>query len=427
MISVNMFLGAYLIIFIISYIADLVLDLINCVNLKRYGNEVPNEFIGVIDEEELIKMNEYTFDNTKLSVFRSLVGKIIFLVIILSGFLPWITEAISDFPFIPAGLIFIAIPSIIGSLAGLPFDYYGIFHVEEKYGFNTRTLGIWISDLFKSLLIGVILGVILLSLLLLMIRYSGNFWWIWAWVIFFCFQLLMVIIYPTIIAPIFNKFIPVGDTGLAEKIKHLSEQEGLTVKGIFQMDAARRSRHTNAYFSGLGRSKRIVLYDTLLESHEDDEILSVLAHEIGHLKRGHIKKQLIFMGVASFILFFLASVMIKWDLMYESFGFSLMPAYVGLFLIGVLWDPIGFFLSPVAMIISRKFEREADLHVYESLKTTEPMINALKRLAKDNLSNLRPHPLYVGFHYSHPPLLERIDRLEHMADNSHLNYRDKRL
>lgn len=422
MIPINMFLIAYLIIFIFSYIFDLVIDLINCVNLKRYGYEVPTKFKEMIDEKELLKMNEYTFDNTKLSGFKSLVGKIIFLVIILSGFLPWIAETIKDMPFIFAGLIFIAIPSIIGSLAGLPFDYYGIFHVEEKYGFNTRTLWIWISDLLKSLLIGVILGVILLSILLLMIRYSGGLWWIWAWIIFFCFQLLMAIIYPTIIAPIFNKFTPIEDNDLAEKIKNLSEQEGLTVKGIFQMDAARRSRHTNAYFSGLGKSKRIVLYDTLLESHEDNEILSVLAHEIGHLKRGHIKKQLIFMGAASLLLFFIASMMIKWDLMYESFGFSIMPVYVGLFLIGVLWDPIGFFLSPITMVISRKFEREADLYVYKSLKTTKPMIDALKRLAKDNLANLRPHPLYVGFHYSHPPLLERIDRLEEMEVNSHLNY-----
>jgi STE24 endopeptidase len=251
-----------------------------------------------------------------------------------------------------------------------------------------------------------------------MVRYAGNTWWIWAWLIFFFFQLLMSVLYPTVIAPIFNKFIPVKDDDLAQKIKELSDREGLTIKGIFQMDAARRSRHTNAYFSGLGKAKRIVLYDTLLESHEGDEILAVLAHEIGHLKRGHIKKQLVIIGIVSFALFFMASRMIQWDSMYNSFGFSVMPAYVGLFLISILWEPVGFFLSPLSASISRRFEREADSHAFRVLKTSGSFIRALKKMARDNLSNLRPHLLYVWFNYSHPPLMERIKNLEDLNAQS---------
>ena len=177
------------------------------------------------------------------------------------------------------------------------------------------------------------------------------------------------------------------------------------------MDATKRSRHTNAYFSGLGKAKRIVLFDSLVQSHETDEIIAVLAHEMGHLKKNHFKKQNATIGLISILLFYLSSKMINWEAMFSSFGFSVMPAYAGLFLVGVLWEPIGFFLSPIGMAISRKFEREADNYSLKLLKTADPLINALKKIAKENLSNLRPHPLYVWFNYSHPPLLERIERL----------------
>jgi len=418
MIDINSFLAAYLAIFLISSIAEIVIELINGTYLRRYGQEVPDSFKGMIDAEKLKKMNEYTIDNTKLTMKQTIIGKIVFLFIILSGILPWFAEIIGEFHFLAAGLLFFAVLGLVSAFIDLPFNYYHIFHIEERYGFNTRTHKTWITDLFKSLLITVILGTILLSLLLMMVRYAGNTWWIWAWLIFFSFQLLLSVLYPTVIAPIFNKFIPIQDDDLYRKIKKLSDMEGLTIKGIFQMDAARRSRHTNAYFSGLGKAKRIVLYDTLLASHEEDEILAVLAHEIGHLKRGHIKKQLVITTIVSFILFFLASKMIQWDSMYNSFGFSVAPAYVGLFLISVLWEPIGFFLSPLGATISRKFEKEADYYAFRILKTSDPFIDALKKMARDNLSNLMPHPLYAWFNYSHPPIAERIKNLEDMNDRS---------
>jgi STE24 endopeptidase len=240
---------------------------------------------------------------------------------------------------------------------------------------------------------------------------AGKTWWIWAWAVFFSFQLLMTVLYPTFIAPLFNKFIPLEDSVLVGKIEELAEKEGINVGGIFLMDATKRSRHTNAYFSGLGRAKRIVLFDSLVQSHERDEIIAVLAHEMGHLKKNHIKKQIATIGLISIFLFYLASKMIHWEVMFTSFGFSVMPAYAGLFLVGVLWEPLGFFLSPIGMAVSRKYEREADNYCLKILKTADPLINALKKIAKDNLSNLRPHPLYVWFNYSHPPLLQRIERL----------------
>ena len=414
MIPINSFLIVYLVIYFVSSAAELIVEVVNGKNLKKYEKQVPEPFQGIIDEEELEKINRYTIDKTNFALVGTIVGKVVFLIIILSGLLPWLVEILKDVPFVLAGLIFFAIPGLLETLVGLPFDYYHTFRIEERYGFNTSTLKIWISDLFKSLLLTIILGTILISLLMLMVRYAGDIWWIWAWLIFFSFQILMSILYPTLIAPIFNKFTPVDKTELAEKIRSLAEKENLTIKGVFQMDAAKRSRHSNAYLSGLGKAKRIVLFDTLIESHEDDEILAVLAHEIGHLKRNHIKKMLIMIGIVSFILFYLASEMITWDIMYRSFAFSTMTLYAGLFLISVLWEPLGFFLSPISMAISRRFEREADRHLSGTLKSTAPLISALKKMARDNLSNLRPHPLYVWLNYSHPPLLERIKNLEEM-------------
>jgi len=415
MIPINTFLIAYLALYLFTSTADLIIEVINTRNLKKYKNQVPKPLSGIIDGDKLRKINQYTVDKTNFSHVETITGKIVFLFIILSGLLPGLVEGLKDVHFVLAGLIFFAVPGLIGSVVDLPFDYYHIFVIEEKYGFNTRTLKTWLSDLLKSLLITVIIGTVLLSLLFIMVKYAGSSWWIWAWLIFFSFQILMAFIYPTVIAPIFNKFTPLEQEELSKKIENLAKNEGLTLKGVFQMDATKRSRHTNAYLSGLGKSKRIVLFDTLIKAHEDDEILAVLAHEMGHLKKNHIKKQLVIMGLSSVVLFYLASEMVTWQTMYQSFGFFSTPAYAGLFLVAVLWEPIGFFLSPIAMAISRRFERQADRHAFKVMKVAEPLILALKKMARDNLSNLRPHPLYVWFNYSHPPLLERIKDLQGMT------------
>ena len=411
MISFNTFLICYLAIYVLSFTLDLATETLNVKHAKKFGEKVPQAFKGVVDQNELKRMNRYTRDNTHFTLLQAGVTKTIFLFIILSGGLPWIAKVLSGTNFVAAGLIFFSVPGLLMGLADLPFDYYHSFVIEERYGFNTKTVRIWLSDLVKALLLTAILGSILLSLLLLMMMYTGETWWIWAWAIFFSFQLLMTVLYPTFIAPLFNKFTPLEESVLVGKIEELAEREGINIGGIFLMDATKRSRHTNAYFSGLGKAKRIVLFDSLVQSHETDEIIAVLAHEMGHLKKNHVKKQIATIGLISILLFYLSSKMINWEAMFSSFGFSVMPAYAGLFLVGVLWEPIGFFLSPIGMAISRKYEREAYNYSLKLLKTADPLINALKKIAKENLSNLRPHPLYVWFNYSHPPLLERIERL----------------
>ena len=412
MISFNTYLIAYICIYLASFSLYIVIERINANYLKRYGQKVPVAFNGMIDEKELKKISRYTADNIRFKLVQYSVSKVIFLYIILSGILPWLAASLVQVNFLIAGLVFFAVIGLVEVSMGLPFDYYHSFVLEERYGFNTKTLKIWLSDLIKSMLVVIIIGTFLLCTLLLMVKYAGHNWWIWAWAIFLCFQLLMTVLYPTIIAPLFNKFTPLEDSELKDSIKRLAEEEGLNVGGIYQMDATRRTRHTNAYFSGLGRAKRIVLFDSLIQSHSQDEILAILAHEVGHLKKNHIKKQLIIIAFVSLLLFFMASKLLTWNVIYESFGFSNMPCYVGLFLVGILWEPVNFFISPIGMAISRRFEREADFYSLGIVKTAKPLTTALKKMAKENLSNLRPHPIYVCFNYSHPPLLQRIEYLE---------------
>jgi STE24 endopeptidase len=411
MISLNTFLFFYLAAYVLNLILELTTEGLNLRYAKKYGKAVPEAFKETIEQKELALINQYTLDNTRFTLVQASVTRIIFLSIILSGILPWIAEVLSGLNFVAAGLIFFSVPGLFMGLAGLPFEYYQSFVIEQRYGFNTQTIKIWLSDLVKSLLVTTIFGSILLSLLLLMMTYTGETWWIWAWALFFSFQFLMIILYPTVIAPLFNKFTPIEERVLVGKIEELAQRGGISIKGVFQMDATRRSRHTNAYFSGLGKTKRIVLFDSLIQSHKADEIIAVLAHEMGHLKKNHVKKQIAAVGLVSILLFYVASLMVNWEMMFRGFGFSVMPAYAGLFLVGILWEPLAFFLTPIGMAISRKYEREADKYAVEILKSADHLINALRKIAKENLSNLRPHPIYVWFNYSHPPLLERIKRL----------------
>ena len=412
MISFNIYLIAYICIYLISTALKTVIERININYLEKYGKTVPSTFQGVIFEEELKKIIRYSSDNVRFKLVQTIVIKSLFLFIVVSGILPWFADNLENTNFLLAGLVFFAVIGLIEMLAGLPFDYYHSFVIEDRFGFNTKTKKIWISDLIKSLLVVIVLGGFLLSSLLLMLKYTGTDWWIWAWVVFLCFQLLVTVIYPTVIAPLYNKFTPLEKSDLKSDIEHLAKKEGIEVEGIYQMDASRRTRHTNAYFSGLGKAKRIVLFDSLIQSHNQEEVLSILAHEIGHLKKNHIKKQLVISSIVSLFLFFTASKLIICRLMYESFGFSNTPYYVGLFLVGILWEPVSFFLSPLGMAISRKFEREADFYSIEITKRAKPLSTALKKMTKENLSNFKPHPLYVFFNYSHPPLLERIEYLE---------------
>jgi len=414
MVQLNSLLLAFLFLFFFRSGTQLFLHRLNHSYLRQHGSEVPEVFRHSIDQEKLKKISAYTVDSANFGILSTLASQGLFLLILLSGFLPWFATTLHPWGFgwIVEGLVFFASLSILAGLLRIPFSLYGTFVIEDRYGFNTKTFKVWVTDLLKSLALSALLGGVLVWLLLTLVIHGGDTWWVWAWIVTGAVELLMIWLYPLIIAPLFNKFEPLENQELTHGIERLMEKVQLKAKGIFRMDASRRSRHTNAYFTGIGKSKRIVLFDTLLESHTGDEILAVLAHEVGHWKKRHVQKQLILAELLSLAAFYVAAKLLNWPLMYQTFGFPEPVPYAGLFLIGAFFSLLGYFAQPFGAAISRKYEREADDFSLHLIQKAEPMVNAFKRLAADNLANLTPHPLYAWFYYSHPPLVERIQRIE---------------
>ena len=414
MIRFNPLLATFVAVFLLRSAAQVVLYQLNTSFLRREGDRVPDVFQDIVDRDKLRRISAYTLDSSKVGMVSTLFNQAVLLVILLSGILPWLAEMIHSWGFgeIAGGLAFFAILSIATHLLGLPFSLYDTFVIEERYGFNTMTFGMWVSDLAKGLTLSALLGGLVLWGVLVLIVQSGPQWWVWAWIFLGLFELLLLWLFPLVIAPLFNKFEPVEDEHLKQQIQALMGRVGLRVKGVFKMDASKRSKHTNAYFTGVGRSKRIVLFDTLLESHGEEEICAVLAHEIGHWKKRHVLRQLLFVEIVSLAGLYAAARFLDWPMLYEAFGFQDAIPYAGLFLIGTGFSLISYFAQPLESAISRKYEREADDFSLTLIKEPAPLMKALKHLATENLSNLNPHPLYAWYYYSHPPLAERIERLE---------------
>jgi STE24 endopeptidase len=414
MVHFNPLLQIFLAVFLLRFGVQFYLNRLNISYLRQHGETIPEIFKDAIDPEKLKRIHAYTVDSDHFQLLATLVNQGIFLAILLSGFLPWLVRTISLWKYGPilSGLIFFAVLSMFANLLRIPFNLYETFVIEERYGFNVMNFKMWVSDLLKSLVILIILGGLLLGLLLALVIHGGNIWWVWAWMVVGGFELILLWLFPVVILPLFNKFDPIENKGLEDGIRKLIGKVGLRAKGIFKMDASKRSKHTNAFFVGIGRTKRIVLFDTLLASHTEEEILAVLAHEAGHWKRKHIFRMLVLIEVLSFISFYAVSKFLDWSFLYQTFGFQESIVYVGLFLIGTFISLLGYFAQPLESAVSRKFEREADDFALKLMKTAEPMRSALKRLAADNLANLNPHPLYAWFYYSHPPLVERIERLK---------------
>jgi STE24 endopeptidase len=414
MIQFNLLFFSFLSVFLLRSAAQVLLDRLNIAHLRKHGGIIPEVFQGTIDQQKLRKISAYTVDSTRFGVLETLTDQALLLFLLLSGVLPMIQSLANHFGLgaVTGGLLFFALLSLPGFILDIPFSLYGNFIIEARHGFNTKTFRVWVADLLKGLLLSALLGAPLLALLLFLIQSGGPLWWLWAWALVGLFELIILWLYPVLLAPLFNKFEPIANRDLVQKIADLLEKAGLKAKGVFQMDASRRSRHTNAYFTGLGRNKRIVLYDTLLASHSEEEILAILAHEAGHWKKRHAPKQIFVLEVLSLVGFYGVAKILDAPLIYETFGFSQPVAYVGLFLVTTLFNPLLFFIEPLGAAFSRRFEREADDYALLLIPNSAPMVKALKRLASDNLSNLNPHPLYAWFYYSHPPLLERILRLQ---------------
>ncbi len=414
-------MNSYLIAIFISYIfitgLSYCIEYLNLTNLKKYGFLIPAEFKGYIDTDLLNKTRNYTIEQTIFGIISSGFSDIILLIFVFGGLLDrynsWIVSINQNF--IISGLVFFLLLVFSETILSVPFELYSLFRIENKYGFNTMACGLWISDKIKSLIVSTILMVIVISAGLFLIQYSQRLWWLWLWCFFLAFSLFMMYISPYVIEPLFNKFTPVDNEALLESIRNLLQKVGIQVSKVFKMDASRRTKHTNAYFTGIGKVKRIVLFDTLIENMEPEELTSVLAHEAGHWKRRHLLKNIILTEGIALIVIFISFKILQSDILLNIFNIKEGTFFAKIVILGIIGSIVSFPFSPVFMYISRRYENEADRFSYELTGNHQGMISALIKLSKDNLSNLHPHPLYVIFHYSHPPVLERIRRLRDSA------------
>jgi STE24 endopeptidase len=416
--KLTLLLIAFLVLYSGRLTFECIVNRLNVRHLRRHVHDIPDVLTGYIDRERLTQITSYTADAETLNLVETMVTRLLLLVFLLSGLLAGFTNMLRGWHLglVAEGVVFFGVIGLANNLVEVPFDLYGTFVVENRYGFSTQTARLWLADRLKMLALSGVLGGIVLVCLLVLMRYVIATWWFWAWLVVGMFELLLLWLYPTVIAPLFNKFEPIEDTALSAAIVSLMQRLGLQVEGIFRMDAGKRSRHTNAYFTGIGRKKRIVLFDTLLEAHPEDEILAILAHEAGHWKKNHILKQLIrvqFLALCGFIVLYR---LIQWPLLYETFGIDPSAAYAGLLLAAILLSPFVVFLQPIENALSRKFERDADDVSVQFVDTGKPLARALIRLVSDNLSNVWPHPVYEWYHYSHPSPVTRIKRLHRASD-----------
>jgi STE24 endopeptidase len=405
----NGYLIFILILLVFSWLLSLIVETLN---VRNVSTEIPDEFHGIYDDEKYAKSQRYLKDNTRFGQIQAAIMLPITIAFILLGGFSWINDIAqaNAAHMIVQGLIFGGILMLLSQIVGLPFSLYDTFVIEEKYGFNKTTAKTFIVDLLKGLLLTVLLGAPIFALILWIFSSVTNAW-LWTWVALSVIQLFIMFIAPVVILPLFNKFTPLEDGELRSAIEKFAEEQHFTVSGIFKIDGSKRSTKSNAYFTGFGKTKRIALFDTLIENHSTEELIGVLAHEIGHCKRGHIKKTLVISLASSLLMFFILSLFITKGGLYAAFGIEGTPLYAGLIFFGFLYAPISMILGLLGTMLSRKHEFEADAFAAETTKAPSEMIAALKKLSVDNLSNLTPHPLKVFLEYSHPPVLERIKAL----------------
>jgi len=391
---------------------------LNLGQLKKYGHQIPEPFEGHIDGELLKKTSDYTFEHSRFGYFESIFDNILLIVFLFGGLLAlyngWIVSL--NLSFILTGILFFFLLSFVSSILDIPFDLYTTFKIENKYGFNTTTVKIWITDFIKSTIISIILMAIMGGIGFWLIKTSPNYWWIWLWAFFLVFSLFLMYISPYVIEPLFNKFTPIAEEyqELEEKIRSMMDKVGLKVSRVFQMDASKRSKHTNAYFTGIGKVKRIILYDTLLEKMEEEEILAVLAHEVGHWKKKHILKRIVVSEIVGFIGIYISFRILQTDWLTQIFNISSPIFFTKLVILGFIGSIISFPFTPISTYFSRKHERQADRMAVNLTGKPDGLISSLIKLSKDNLANLHPHPFFARFYYSHPPIVDRINTLKEM-------------
>lgn len=416
---------------VIHFLINHILELSDYFERKKSGGIIPEELkrfsaIKSFDEVKLKKIVSYENDKYRAWSVESAVDLIVLLFIALSGVLPWAFNFVTRFTGYPDNFlstylsmfILLFLLSIVEEIFDIPFDLYNEFCIEKRYGFSSMTFRLWLIDGIKSFFISLIMTGILLLAVVAVLRNFKTTWWVFVTCVLIAFTLIMQILYPLVLAPIFNKFTPLPDGDLKDQITTLMNKAGFKSSGIFTVDESKRSKHSNAYFTGLGKSKRVVLYDTLIKQLSQEELVAVLGHEFGHYKLGHITKRLLVSVPLTFALMFILFLVAQSSLLYTGFGFSFVGSqinniqFIGFILVNLIGKDAVSLFSPIRNYFSRRDEYAADKFSKDLTGSGEPLITALIKLNSENLKELLPSNLYVFWHYSHPTLLQRVAALE---------------
>ncbi len=389
---------------------ELVLSALNRAEVRRHAAVPPPAVAAIMDPATYAKSVAYTLEKSSFGIITGVFDALLLALVIFGGVLPWLFAHIAGWggpEAVWSQVLFILCTGVLLSVPSLPFGWWEQFRLEQKFGFNQSTPALWVTDKLKGMALTLVIGFPLLWALLSLVKWVGGMWWIWGFALLFGFQLLMMVLYPKLILPLFNKLTPLPEGELRTRLLVLGDRTGFRASTIEVMDGSKRSGHSNAFFTGFGRFRRIVLFDTLMAQLAPDELEAVLAHEIGHYKCGHIPKFLVLTALMQFGAFAVIAWLARAPWFNASFGLPagvLAPTFL---LFGLLGGLVTFWFAPAGNWLSRKNEYEADAFAKNAIGSMTPMIGALRKLSQKNLSNLTPHPLYSAVYYSHPTLVER--------------------
>jgi STE24 endopeptidase len=391
-------------------VADLWLAALNRAEVRRHAAAPPPAVAAIMDGDTYRKAVAYTLEKSRFGIVTEIFDALVLALVIFGGVLPALFDQIVAWggpEAIWTRVLFILLAGVLISIPDLPFEWWEQFRLEEKFGFNKSTAPLWITDKLKGAVLTFAIGFPLLWVLLKLVGWAGSSWWLWGFALLFGFQLLMLILYPKLILPLFNKLTPLPQGDLRDRLMALGERTGFRAQTIEVIDGSKRSGHSNAYFTGFGRFRRIVLFDTLIAQLSPEELEAVLAHEIGHYRRGHIPKMIALSAAMMLAGFWVVAWLAASPWFNASFGFppgEIAPSFL---LFGLLSGLVTFWFTPLGNVLSRKYEYEADAFAREAVHGPGPMVGALRKLAQKNLTNLTPHAWFSAFFYSHPTLVER--------------------
>ncbi|MCZ6730091.1 MAG: M48 family metallopeptidase [SAR324 cluster bacterium] len=403
----------FLALFLVKWAVETGLAGLNLVHALSAPHTLPAPLVGLVDRETVLRSRAYSAARLRYAIVSGSVGAALLLVLLFSGLLTWLEAVLAGLGLDGAHLFvtYLALLAVLSGLARLPFTLWRTFRIETAFGFNRTGPGLWLLDRAKGLALGAALGIPFLYAVYGFMQGTGGWWWLWLFAFIVLVQFVLVWLYPSVIAPLFNRFAPLPDGELRRGVEELARRAGFRTGGIFTMDASRRSGHSNAYFTGFLRP-RIVLFDTLLDEMSLDESLAVLAHEMGHYRKGHIYKGLAIQMAGMLAGLWILSLLVDWPPLFAAFGFSAPSHYAALILFLAMGGAFTFYLDPLLAWISRRHEFQADAYSVALLAQPEALKSALVRLNGQNLANLTPHPWYAAYHYSHPTLPQRLAAID---------------